>query len=662
MTPTLSVLSGPLAGTVLPLDTEVLTIGRHSSNDLQISELAVSRHHCVLTRSGPGLTIRDLDSLHGTFVNGLPVQEKTLEDGDVIVLGESSFTIVLKPSTEMPPAPKMENTITGETTVVLALDDSLFLHPARLRRALDTDSTAQALGSLLAFSGALSTLTSVEALGRTLVERVLEMAPADRAFFLLTGEPADPPEVVASHRCSPAESPGAGPKTNAKAESMTDTETGPGLSRTVLSRVCEERVALLATEVDTDGAVAQAESVQASGVRSLLCVPLLQPALAQGERVFGVLYLEAWSPHRRFTQHHLELVTAVGRLASQALVSARRQERLEAENRRLSQASLGHGLIGESPAMQQVSRLIQRVAPTDSTVLLRGESGTGKEVAARAIHRASRRHGRPFVAINCASLSEQLLESELFGHERGAFTGAVARKIGKLEVADGGTVFLDELGELPQGQQARLLRVLEQRTFERVGGTRPIRVDIRLVAATNRNLEQAVKEGTFREDLFYRLNVITLVMPALRNRREDISLLAHHFTHQTAERLGRRTAGLSSQALRCLLEYDWPGNVRELANAIERALVLGSDDLIHPEDLPETLHEKAPPVATGATSLSYHQALNQEKSRLIKTAVQAAAGNVTRAAKALQLHPNHLHRLISNLGLRDSLKPSPERL
>jgi len=294
--------------------------------------------------------------------------------------------------------------------------------------------------------------------------------------------------------------------------------------------------------------------------------------------------------------------------------------------------------------------MIAKAAPADSTVLIQGESGTGKELVARAIHAGSRRSGKPFLAINCATLSETLIESELFGHERGAFTGAVAQKRGKLEVADGGTLFLDEVGELAPVLQAKLLRVLQEREFERVGGTRPIRVDIRLMAATNRDLEQPAESGLFRRDLYYRLNVIALVAPPLRERREDIPLLARYFVAKYAEKTGRRIAGISPAARACLMRYDWPGNVRELENAMERAVVLGSSDLIEPEDLPESALETGPDgdISVGG----YHEALIEAKKRLILGAIEEAGGSHQAAAKALGINQTYLSRLIRNLNLK----------
>jgi transcriptional regulator with PAS, ATPase and Fis domain len=303
--------------------------------------------------------------------------------------------------------------------------------------------------------------------------------------------------------------------------------------------------------------------------------------------------------------------------------------------------------------MRRLLETIERLAPQDSTVLILGESGTGKEMVARTLHRRSRRRDGPFVAINCAALSAALLESELFGHEKGAFTGAIELKKGKLELAKGGTVFLDEIGELAPELQAKLLRVLQEREFERVGGTKTLGLDIRLIAATNRDLAAEVKRRAFREDLFHRLNVIAVRTPPLRDRREDIAELARHFLARASARCGRSVRGISIQAERQLAAYNWPGNVRELENAIERAVVLGVSDEIQPEDLPESVLESAgPPDLAGAYQLSVGDA----KRECILRAWTQASGDYKAAAAALGVHPNSLLRMIRNLGLRDMLK------
>ena len=257
------------------------------------------------------------------------------------------------------------------------------------------------------------------------------------------------------------------------------------------------------------------------------------------------------------------------------------------------------------------------------------------------------------MAVNCAALNESLLESELFGHEKGSFTGAFAQKKGRLEIADGGTVFLDEVGELTPPLQVKLLRVLQEREFERVGGTVTINVDLRVIAATNKNLEEAIETGQFREDLYYRLNVVSLEMPALRERREDIMLLANYFADKFGARSNRKLKGFTEEARARLTSHDWPGNVRELENAIERAVVLGTTDLILAEDLPEALLERDVNIVDATT---YHGALAQAKKQIILNAMEQSSGNFINAAKLLGVHPNYLQRLVGNLNLREQLK------
>jgi Nif-specific regulatory protein len=342
-------------------------------------------------------------------------------------------------------------------------------------------------------------------------------------------------------------------------------------------------------------------------------------------------------------------------MASLALENAYHLEWLNSEVRRLEHQLADDEMAGESEKLKELRRKVARLAPANTTVLIVGESGTGKELVARSLHRQSQRAEKPFVAINCAALTETLLESELFGHEKGAFTGAINQKQGRLERGQGGTVFLDEIGEMPVALQAKLLRVLQSREFERVGGTRSIALDIRLIAATNRNLEEAVRTGLFREDLFYRLNVVTLRIPALRERPEDIVTLALHFAARFSEKCGRRIAGISPQARNTLRNHDWPGNVRELENAIEHAVALGSSDTIRAEDLPEILREKwaeASPHDAGMLQ----SAINSAKRSAVMRAYEQAKQDHNKAARMLGVHPNYLYRLIHNLNLQALVK------
>jgi len=351
---------------------------------------------------------------------------------------------------------------------------------------------------------------------------------------------------------------------------------------------------------------------------------------------------------------HRETLSAVATLASAALDNVHDVQFLRTENAllraRIDPAEAG--IVGESPAVHKLVQMIARVAPREISVLVLGESGTGKELVARALHRLSPRAAKPFVAINCAALTDTLLESELFGYEKGAFTGAVSQKKGKLETAEGGTVFLDEIGELASPLQAKLLRVLQQREFERVGGTRTVPLDVRVIAATNRELAAEVKHGAFREDLYHRLNVVALRVPPLRERLTDVMPLARQFLERASVRCRRRVGGISPEAERLLTSYPWPGNVRELENAIERAVVLGQSEILLPEDLPEVISDShAAPATAGSLATS----VTQTKRELILAAWRETGGDHDQVAAKLNIHPNSLRRLIRLLGLKDSL-------
>jgi DNA-binding NtrC family response regulator len=305
---------------------------------------------------------------------------------------------------------------------------------------------------------------------------------------------------------------------------------------------------------------------------------------------------------------------------------------------------------GKSAVMTRTVEEAQKAAASRSTVLLLGESGTGKEIFARSMHEWSDRRARPFVAINCVGLTKELLESELFGHEKGAFTGAHQLKRGKMEIANGGTIFLDELGDISQELQTKLLRFLQEREFERVGGNHPIAVDVRIIAATNRDLENAIKAGAFREDLYHRLNVIAIMLPPLRERKEDIPLLAHYFLQRFSKETTKAFAEISAEAQQRLLDYPWPGNVRELANVIERAIVLGDGPTLTVHHLPSRVAGQ--PVGPSAENQSYHDAVNQHRRDLIVAALTQARGNRAAAAKALGLHRTHLMKLMKALQIR----------
>jgi DNA-binding NtrC family response regulator len=309
------------------------------------------------------------------------------------------------------------------------------------------------------------------------------------------------------------------------------------------------------------------------------------------------------------------------------------------------------GMVGESPDMQQLYQTIRQVGPTKATVLVLGESGVGKELMARALHQASPRAKKDFVAVHCAALPETLLESELFGHERGAFTGAISRRPGRFEMADGGTLFLDEIGEIPLSMQVKLLRVLEQREIQRVGGNETIKVDVRLIVATNRELEEEVAEGRFREDLYYRLKVITITVPPLRHRRGDIPLLARHFLADLSRENGRPLPPtLSKEAIEILQAYHWPGNIRELRNIMENAFVFLRGDEIGPKELPASV-QKAKEIPAEGLHIPLGMPMEEVETIYLKRTLAAMDGNRTRAADSLRISRRTLQRRIKELGI-----------
>src|SRR5688572_5466056 len=372
------------------------------------------------------------------------------------------------------------------------------------------------------------------------------------------------------------------------------------------------------------------------GEFSFVCVPIVLH-----RRVVGTLWVElAHKPDREF-ERLLKFLKVVGSMISQGvrihrLLETERQK-LVAENAQLRQELLGKydfsGMVGSSGPMRQMYEEMARVTGTNTTVLIRGESGTGKELIASAIHYNSSRAKKPFIKVNCAALPETLVESELFGHERGAFTGAESRKKGRFEMANGGTLFLDEIGELDPGSQVKLLRVLQEREFERVGGTDPVRVDVRVIAATNRDLEKGLTEGRFREDLYYRLNVFPIFIPPLRARRSDILPLADHFAQKYASQHSKTIKRISTPAIDQLACYHWPGNVRELENTIERAVLMADGEVIHGHHLPPTLQTAE---ATGTVlSASLGGAVATFERSLIEDALKTTRGNRSKAARLL---------------------------
>ncbi|HKX29185.1 MAG TPA: sigma 54-interacting transcriptional regulator [Blastocatellia bacterium] len=651
--PKLISIAGPVEGTTYSLTGSETRIGREPSNSIRIADPMLSRRHCRINREGNQFVLHDLRSANGTFVNGVPIKVRSLSNRDTIKAGDSMLLFICYEEDESNPSTTTvqlnDDLLTTQSTIVLRQEEGVYLNAPEALPI--NESTAQNFQALLRIGLEINTIRDLQTLQSRLLELIFSVVPAEHGAILLT-------ESVSGEITSCFGWP--------HLEQQPQTVTA---SRTIVQQVLREGVAILRNDVAEEAFLQLSKSLILSGVKSLLAVPL-----SRSQHTFGVIYLDTTNLVQSFDEEHLQLVTAIANLAAVALENALHLQQLNNETRRLlAELNFDREMIGESLRMQDVRQFIAKVAPTHSTVLIRGESGTGKELIARAIHLNSPRSNKPFVAINCAVLNETLLESELFGHEKGAFTGAISQKKGKLEMAEGGTVFLDEIGEMSPPLQAKLLRVLQEREIERVGGTHTIKLNIRLIAATNKDLEQAIKTGEFRADLYFRLKVFELMTPPLRERREDIPLLASYFASKFGQKCGRHFKGISAAARDCLKKYEWPGNVRELENAIERAVVMGATEFILPEDLPDEVVEaetpsnstpspilndqeiKTLPVIIGSV-MKYHEAMKEAKRQLIIKAYDHVNGNHFEAAKLLGLHPNNLHRLIRNLNLKSALK------
>ncbi len=610
------VVSGPSKGTVVRFTGDQLSVGRDSANNLSLRDRAVSRRHFTISKSDAAFHLIDLESHNGTFVNGIPVRRKLLTHGDTLRVGrcELVFLITEDEGLVLEPVQFQDE---DESDSLLTTTNVRAYSP--VSQGTDVGRMARDLNALFKIANTINSIRDLEPLQQRLLQLIGEVIPADTGAIVILRHADEEP--ISS--CVWERHPSASPQI--------------AIRREIVRRALWERSPILSKPSDS----------KENG--EILCVPLVGV-----ERTVGVLYMSANSKEHKLEDGHVHFVSSVAGIAAVTLENVLATEALRSENRRLqAELDLQDVIIGESKAMHQVENFIGRVAKSDSTVLIRGESGTGKELVARGIHRNSPRADKPFVAINCAAIPEALLESELFGHEKGSFTGAIATKKGRLEIAEGGTVFLDEIGELAPMLQAKLLRALQQHEFERVGSTRTLKLDARVIAATNKNLEEAIKVNQFRQDLYYRLNVVSVVVPPLRDRPDDIPLLAMYFASKYSERCKRPLKGISSAARALLTNYSWPGNVRELENAVEHAIVLGTGDEILPDDLPEALLEVQPAESSGA---KYHDQINRLKKRMIVDAVKQCKGNYTEAAKLLAVHPNYLHRLIRNLDIKSEVK------
>ena len=630
------------------LEGDVVRIGRSSRNELTLKDPRVSRYHCRIVRREKGFRLEDGGSQNGTRVNGVRILNHFLRPGDRIQVGDTDIYFE-RIST---PAARSETLDAGGKDALirgLHRERSNLLRLQEVNRAINAEMNLQALLERI-------------------IDAVIELTHAERGFLITVKDGVLEFEAARNFREAEVDRPDL------------------AISRSIANQVIQGARPVLVVNAREDDRFRSVQSIANMGLRSVLCVPLLRR-----EEVMGAVYVDNRLDKGVFDDEDLTTLEAFADQAAIAIENARRMEELRTKNAALARARAElermnqrlsrtvrfqateldrararldaagrrgappsfRGIVGCSKAMRELFSLLERVIDSEYPVLIQGESGTGKELVACAIHTASRRAERPFVVENCAALPDTLLESELFGHVRGAFTGAVSNRKGLLETADKGTLFLDEVGEMSTEMQKKLLRFLQEGEFRPVGGTNPVRVDVRILSASNADLHRLVKEGRFREDLFYRLNVLPIRLPSLRERREDIPLLIDHFLGLFCEENGVPRKEMDPLVVDRLCRYAWPGNVRELENVMRR-LVTFSNDVITP-DLLSGLEERVGEgegEVTEAEGAGLVERVEYLEKREIQKALGEEGGNKSRAARRLGISRFTLQRKMEKYGLR----------
>lgn len=646
---------------------ESVTLGRGATNAIVIKDERCSRNHAEVFQARGAWQLRDLDSRNGTQVSGQRLSgDYELQPGDIIQIGNSHLafvydlaqafpdtTTLLKTSRAVDPE---DATIHGpdDESVFEAFEPTMITHRAGQSRFLEAPElgdaadasprVGRAAAKLCKVAFELAKSTDVVSLANVALDGLFEGAQVDAGAVLLRRRDAT------------------GLRVSEELEVVASRSDGDHayhrVSNFLASTVMRDGQAVMARNVMDDSQLGNRDSRGEILATSVICAPVR----LEGE-LLGLIHLYSTDPEHNTDPEDLEFTLAVADTVGVALENLNQRQELaenlnqiKTENVQLrEQLGVQSEIVGSSEVMRRVAQQIGRAAPSRATVLIRGESGVGKELVARAVHFSSPRQKGPFVCLNCAALSETLLESELFGHEKGAFTGATERKIGKFEQSHKGTLMLDEIGEMSYSLQAKFLRVLEGHAFERVGGAEPIKVDVRVIAATNRDLEKDVAEGKFRRDLYFRLHVLEIVVPGLRKRPEDIPQLAEYFLRKFNDETGRKLQGYTPRAMEELLRYRWPGNVREMKNVIERAVVLARGEFVDHDDLVlsrlntagDTEVGMEAPVGGGFEAVSL---ADVERVHILRT-LNATAWNKSRTAQILGIERSTLDRKIRRYAL-----------
>lgn len=587
------------APVLTPLHKPVTTLGRALDNDVRVPDASAAEHHAQIVFDGRDFQLEEVDRTAEILINGKKKRRARLVNGDRLTLGRAQ------------------------------LGFSMFSEPIAAEREQPTDSRSPAnelmgLTRLQSFSERLMSSSSVDELLETLLDDIIELTGASRGVVLLV-DPGEGDERQPRVRAS----------RNVQREAIQD--PSGAISDSIVRQVIETKRPVIVSDALTDTTFSKSESVIALKLSSVMCVPLS----AQGE-VIGALYVGNNEIKHLFDRRELDLLNIFGAQASLILQNAMLVSALRADKEKLKtelhDKRFGE-IIGSCPSMLEVFRKLQKVAGTDISVMITGETGTGKELIARELHRRSNREKGPFITVNCGAIPENLMESEMFGHVKGAFTGAIASRPGKFQQADGGTLFLDEVGELPLQLQVKLLRAIQERVVFRVGDSRPEKCDIRIIAATNRTLEDMIKTGEFREDLYYRLNVVNIWLPPLRERADDIFIIAKALLSKYADELGSGVRGFSPQALAAVKRYTWPGNIRQLENRIKKALVMCDKSLLGPEDMdlgPEAMESIVP----------LEKAKEEFQRRYVLEVLERNNGNRTQTARDLGVDPRTIFRYL----------------
>lgn len=575
---------------VIPIYKKIVSIGAAGGNDVCVPGDGVADYHAQLVFDGRDFNLSEVDTDGALLINGKKKRRGRVIHNDRITVGTAELVFSLY----------------DEPTAMAPADGDAATELAGLRKLYD-------------FSQRLMDLRKVDELLEALMDAVIEVTNADKGFLVLVEE-AEPRVAVAR---------------NLNRERLQG--DGLQLSDSIIQRVVESKRPLIVSDALHDEHFKSSQSVMSLKLCSVMCAPLL----ARGE-LLGVIYLGNDNVVNLFEERSLDVLTVFAGQASLILQNAILLDSLktgfDALKKQVESERFGD-IIGSCPSMIEVFRTVEKVAATDIGVLITGETGTGKELIANAVHQRSSRVKGPFIVVNCGAIPENLMESELFGHVRGAFTGAVATRQGKFQQASGGTLFLDEVGEMPLSLQVKLLRALQEKTVIKVGDTKPERVDIRVVAATNRDLEHEMKEGTFREDLFYRLNVINVHLPALRDRGEDILVLAKYLLAKYTAEYGSKVKGFTPNALIAVRKYQWPGNVRQLENRIKKAVVMCDKTLVGCEDLDMV-------VDSVAEIKTLTQAREDFQRNYVLEILERNNGNRTKTARDLGVDPRTIFRYL----------------